>query len=130
MRVVDKTCGVPLMTHGLIADTFWTRGVGLLNRKSLAEGEGLIIIPNNSVHCFFMRFTIDVVFVSKEQRIVYIYSKMKPWRVSKIVGKAHYVIELPSGTVERAGAKVGDEVEWQDESSFRPIDPFKANSSK
>src|SRR5690348_7237874 len=114
MKVVDKTRGAPLMTHGKVADTFWTRGVGLLNRKGLDEGEGLIIIPNNSVHCFFMRFTIDVVFISKEQKIVYIYPKMKPWRVSKIVGKAHYVIELSGGTVERIGAQVGDEVEWQD----------------
>ncbi|MEI6042947.1 MAG: DUF192 domain-containing protein [Chloroflexota bacterium] len=128
MRVVDKARGQTLMTHGRIADTFWARGVGLLNRKSLGEGEGLIIIPNNSVHCFFMRFTIDVVFVSKEQRIVYLYPRMKPWRVSKIVGKAHYVIELPEGTVERAGAKIGDVVEWQDETSYQPLDPFKKPS--
>lgn len=125
MKVVDKTRNTVLMTHGKIADTFWTRGVGLLNRKSLDDGEGLIIIPNNSVHCFFMRFTIDVVFVSKEQQIVYIYHRMKPWRVSKIVGKAHYVIELPEGAAEKAGAQVGDTVEWQDEASGKPVDPFR-----
>jgi uncharacterized membrane protein (UPF0127 family) len=125
MKVIDKTRGLPLMTHGRIADTFWSRGVGLLNRKGLDEGEGLIIIPNNSVHCFFMRFTIDVVFVSKEQRIVYMYPKMKPWRVSKIVNKAHYTLEMAAGTVERIGAQVGDEIEWIDETSGKVVSPFK-----
>ncbi len=71
MKVVDLTCGATIMDHGKVADSFWSRGIGLLNRKSLEEGEGLIIIPNKSVHCFFMRFTIDVIFVSKEQKVVH-----------------------------------------------------------
>jgi uncharacterized membrane protein (UPF0127 family) len=126
MQIFNKTRRKPLMTHGKIADTFWSRGVGLLNRKSLDEGEGLIIIPNNSVHCFFMRFTIDVIFVSKEQRIVHMYPNMRPWRVSKIVGKAHYTIELPAGTIERTGTSVGDVLEWQEEVTGKVVNPFKS----
>ncbi len=124
MKVVNLTSGLPLMTHGKVADTFMSRGVGLLNRKSLEVGEGLIIIPNNSVHCFFMRFTIDVIFVSKEQKIIFLYPEMKPWRVSRIVRKAHYVIELPAGGIQKAGAKIGDEVQWQYEVTGKKIDPF------
>ncbi len=113
------------MKFGKIADSFGSRGIGLLNRKSLAADEGLIIIPNNSVHCFFMRFTIDVIFASKEQVIVGMYPRMKPWRVSKIYGKAHYTIELPEGTIERTNTQIGDKLEWRDESSNQVIDPFK-----
>jgi uncharacterized protein len=123
MRVINKTRSTTLMQTGAIADNTWTRFKGLMRRKNLPAGEGLIIIPNNSVHCFFMRFPIDVVFVSKDQKVVHISRNLKPWRISKIVGKAHYVIELNGG--EASQTEIGDVVEWRDEKTNAPVNPLK-----
>lgn len=91
-----------------LADTMLSRAVGLLNRSSLERGEGLLIRPCNSVHCFFMRFPIDVLFMDAECRVLKMYTPMKPWRMSTIVRGSKQVIELPSGVVADTGTKVGD----------------------
>jgi uncharacterized membrane protein (UPF0127 family) len=114
MQVLNKTRNTVLMSSGKVADNVWSRFKGLMGRKNLTPGEGLIIIPNNSVHCFFMRFPIDVVFVDKQHRVVHISPALKPWRISKIVGKAHYVVEVEAHTAEKTGTQVGDLLEWRE----------------
>lgn len=76
-----------------IAVTFMSRLKGLLGRETLDASSGLLINPCNSIHCFFMKFPIDVVFVDKDDRVCHIITAMKPGKVSPIVGKAKYVIE-------------------------------------
>lgn len=125
MKIVNTTRGSTLMQKGGVANTFSTRFFGLMGRKSLASGEGLIIIPNNSVHCFFMRFPIDVIFVSKEHQVVYIAPALKPWRISKIVRNAHYVIELAPDTAVKTSTQVGDVLQWQDEKTGKNFSPDK-----
>ena len=116
MKIVNTSRTTILMSYGKVANNFFSRLVGLLGRKSLASGEGLIITRNNSVHCFFMRFPIDVVFVSKNHEVLYFYNAMKPWRISKIVGKADYTVELEAGAIARSNTQIGDVLLWQDES--------------
>ncbi len=90
------------------AYTFGKRFRGLMFRKSLAEGSSMHIKPCGSVHCFFMRYPIDVVFLSGDGKIVHIIKEMKPWRVSKIYAKAESVLELPSGYAQKVGLNIGD----------------------
>lgn len=59
-----------------------SRGVGLIGKKGLPEGSDLIIQLCNSVVSFFMRFTIDVVFVDADCHVMH---TMVPWRTSTIV---------------------------------------------
>ena len=94
-----------------LADTFLSRTLGLIPRNSLANGEGLIIDPCNSIHMFFMRFPIDVLFIDKKNVVVYSIENIKPWTISRVVWNAKYVVELPVGTIERTGTKVGDKIE-------------------
>ncbi|HRK02825.1 MAG TPA: DUF192 domain-containing protein [Oligoflexia bacterium] len=70
---------------------------GLLGRNNLPIGRGLLIEPCNSVHTWFMRFSIDVVYLSKEMRVLKINRDMKPWRVDFPVRHARSVLELASG---------------------------------
>ncbi len=79
------------------AETFLTRLKGLLGRDSLEQGSGIVIDPCNSVHCFFMRFPIDVAFVDKDNKVLNVISNMKPWSISPIVSKSKYVIESNAG---------------------------------
>jgi uncharacterized membrane protein (UPF0127 family) len=80
---------------------------GLLGRSGLAAGTALIIAPCNGVHTFFMQFTIDVVFASRDGRVLKICRNLAPWRMGAALS-AFAALEFASGTVERAGIAVGD----------------------
>ena len=84
-----------------------TRRKGLLGRDSLPAGEGLVIAPCNAVHTWFMRFAIDVAFVSRQGKVLKIRHAVPPWRLTGSL-RAHAVIELPAGTLERTETQTGD----------------------
>ena len=65
-----------------IADTILDRMVGLLKTDSLSDGESLLIEPCNSIHTFFMKFNIDVIFLDKDLKVVKIFRDMPPWRMT------------------------------------------------
>jgi uncharacterized membrane protein (UPF0127 family) len=77
-----------------------TRRRGLLGRSEFPKESALIIAPCSAIHTFFMRMSIDVVFVSRKGRVLKTYSSLRPWRAAFSVG-AFAAIELPEGTVER-----------------------------
>ena len=93
-----------------MADTAVSRLVGLLNRPSLAAGEGLVITQCRSIHMFFMRFSIDVIFVDRKDRVVGLVKNIAPFRLSPYFWNASYVIELPPGTIAASQTALGDEV--------------------
>jgi uncharacterized protein len=109
MRIENETRGSVLATHAAVANTSQTRRTGLLKHTSLPAGEGLYIVPCESVHCFFMKFTIDVVYVNKKKQVVKTVKQLKPWRISLCL-LAHGVIELPAGTVDETGTRRGDQL--------------------
>ena len=94
-KVVNDSKGKVLLEQAEIADTFWRRLSGLMFRKSLPEGKGLIFYNANSIHTCFMRFSLDIVFLDKDGRVVRIKREMKPWRAT-ICLKAFTAIEFPS----------------------------------
>lgn len=96
------------------ADTFYKRFKGLMGRKNLMMKTGLKIDPCNSIHCFFMRIPIDIIFLSKDDIVVKIIHDMKPWSVSPIVKGAQYVIE--ANALEWVGkVEVGDKLVFIEE---------------
>jgi uncharacterized membrane protein (UPF0127 family) len=104
----NVTRGTTLADQAKRADNPWTRFVGLLGRKGLGQGEGLHIVPCTSVHTWFMRFTIDVLYVDREGTVVKAVQRMKPFRYSWGGRRAHSVVELPAGTIAATGTAVGD----------------------
>lgn len=113
-KVINSTRGVDLAEQAEVADTFLTRLVGLLNRENLPAGEGLIIRPCNSVHTFFMRFPIDVLFLNADGKIVDMRCELMPHRATQIVPEAKSVLELPAGTVLATRTMPGDQLEFVD----------------
>lgn len=91
-----------------VADNPWRRFMGLMGRRDLPEGSGLYLRPCSSIHMFFMRFPIDVAFVDNDGRVVRLYHGLRPWRMSRVVRQAKAAIELPTGSLARAGVDVGD----------------------
>ena len=94
-----------------VVDGFLRRGLGLLGRKRLPRGQGLLIKPSWSIHTWFMHFPIDVVFLDRELRVLEIRKQMRPWRVTARF-RAHSALELPAGECDRLRLGVGDRLAW------------------
>ena len=99
-----------------------SRRRGLLGRDGLPDGAALVIAPCGAVHTFFMRFPIDVVFASRDGRVVKTRSIVPPGRLTGTL-RAFAVIELPAGVIERSGTCPGDLLEI----TGRSDDPGLAN---
>ncbi|MGO4886438.1 DUF192 domain-containing protein [Anaerobacillus sp. MEB173] len=92
----------------VIADNFWTRLRGLMFRRKPIKDEALLLTPCNSIHMCFMFFSIDVVFLDKDQKIVYLKQRVRPWSFVPPVRTAHYTLELPLGTIQNHKLYIGD----------------------
>ena len=80
---------------------------GLLGRDGLEPGGGMFINPSPSVHMFFMRFPLDVVFLDRSLTVVKVVHELRPWRTAG-ARKASAALELPAGTAARVGLEAGD----------------------
>lgn len=80
---------------------------GLLGRSSLPAGEGLMIERCGSIHTFFMKFALDVLFVSHDLVVRKAYRRVPPWRLAAALGARH-VIELPAGALDEIPLAPGD----------------------
>ena len=81
-------------------DTYFSRLVGLMFKKNLAAGSGIVLKPCTQIHTCFMRFNIDVIFLDKDLKVLHIIENMPPWRVSPLFLKSRYTVELPAGTLK------------------------------
>ena len=95
-----------------IADTSEKRRTGLLKHSKLEAGEGLWIAPCEGVHTFFMKFPIDVLFLSKQKKVLKVRHRMVAWRMAMSI-RAHSVLELPAGTAEATGTAAGDVLSFE-----------------
>ena len=104
VRVED---GRVLCERCVLADTALARMRGLLGRRSLPSGEGILLRPASSVHTAFMRFAIDAVFLDRDGRVLKIARRLRPWKTAA-GRKAKAVLELPAGEAERRGIEIGE----------------------
>ncbi|HXS93761.1 MAG TPA: DUF192 domain-containing protein [Candidatus Limnocylindrales bacterium] len=109
VQVRNDTRGVVLGDSVIVADSGATRRTGLLKHERLNAGEGLWIVPCEAVHTFFMKFPIDLVYIDKRRKVRKVRHAVPPWRMSGCL-TAKSVLELPAGTAERTGTRVGDEL--------------------
>jgi uncharacterized membrane protein (UPF0127 family) len=93
-----------------IADTSEKRRTGLLKHTHLDPGTGLWIMPCESVHTFFMKFAIDLVYIDRQHVVRKVRHAVPAWRLSACLS-AHSILELPPGTAERTGTQAGDQLE-------------------
>jgi len=96
----------------LVANSFSRRFIGLMNRVELLEGEAMIFPRCSSVHTWFMKITIDIVFVKMTEdqcEVVKIFKSVKPWRLFPVSSvMANSVIELPNHSIQKYDIKNGD----------------------
>ena len=108
MQAVElKASGRTLIPKCLVATTFVPRFLGLMGRKGLGADEALAFPGCNSIHTFFMRFPIDVVFVAADGNVVEVIERLYPWRMLMPRFKAKHVIELQPGRAGELGIRSG-----------------------
>lgn len=93
-----------------MANSFYTRLIGLMFAKDFGDRDGIWFKPSNSIHSFFVKIPFDAIFINSDNQVVKVYRNFKPWRVTPIIFSSRCVLELPAGTV---GIEVipGDELE-------------------
>lgn len=108
--LMNKNTHEVLVSNLKIAKDFYSRGKGLLGRSSLPSDEGLWILYCNSIHTFFMKFSIDCIFLDGNLKVKSLKRNIKPWRLVLPIWGASSVIELAAGTLEKVPVKVGDQL--------------------
>jgi uncharacterized membrane protein (UPF0127 family) len=112
----------------MVADTAFRRLRGLLGRRELSPGDGIVLRPGWSIHTAFMLFPIDVAFVDADQVVVKVVQNLKPFRASFCRG-ARDVVELAAGEAERRGLKSGDRLTWAARGVNGQISPASAQAA-
>ena len=90
-----------------MASSFGARLVGLLQSHPLAVEEGLLLIPGGSIHTLGLRFTIDVVFLNRQMRIVGLAERVRPWRIRVAPKGTGRVLELAGGQIAATHLRLG-----------------------
>jgi hypothetical protein len=83
---------------------------GLLGRRGLDAGGGLWIKPSSGVHTFFMAFSIDVVGLDGNLKVIKLWRNLVPFRVTSVNLRMRSVLELPTGVIRQTGMAVGDQL--------------------
>ena len=107
---VQRLDGAVVCERCTIADSPLPRMRGLLGKRDLASHEGVLLRPAGSVHTFFMRFPIDVVFLDRDGRVLRIVESVRPWRTAAARG-AKAVLELRAGECAKRRLLTGDVLE-------------------
>lgn len=96
--------------HLVLANTAFKRLRGLLGRAALSPQEALWLRPCNSVHTWWMRFAIDVIFLDRELRIVRLVENLRPFRLTRPNWQAASVIEMAAHSITRLNLQVGEQL--------------------
>lgn len=111
VAVLNMTRSTVLATRAQLALSAAARARGLLGRKSLEEGEGLVIRPCKGVHSFGMKFAIDVAYANRAGVVVCLLAPLLPGKAGPVVREASWVVELPEGVLARTGTVIGDRLQ-------------------
>ncbi len=114
MKVTNTADGSIIASSVEHAESLWARSRGLLGRKGLGKGEGLLLDPCSGIHTFGMAFPIDALFLNREGKVVHMVREMGPFRMSRYVFSARTVLELPAGAIQESGVQVGDRLLLED----------------
>jgi uncharacterized membrane protein (UPF0127 family) len=107
VRVVAEDRDAVICERCQVAETAPARLRGLLGRRELRPGEGMLLRPSSSIHTAFMRFPIDAVFLDAELRVLKVHSDLAPWRAAG-ARRARAVLELAAGEATRRGVVPGE----------------------
>jgi uncharacterized membrane protein (UPF0127 family) len=111
VQIVNETQGSIVASRCRVAQGLFQAVFGLHLLPPLNESEGLLLPGSTTIDTTFMRYPIDLVFLDGKRRVTRVVPDLKPWRFALWNPGARDCLELPAGTAERTGTRVGDELE-------------------
>lgn len=112
MILINKTNNTIISKNVTVADSFFKRLKGLMFTKELSNESAMHIIPCNEIHTFFMNYSIDVLYLDRNNTIVAMDEDLKPRKIGKLIKNAKSVVELPSGKIKKLNLQIGQLVEF------------------
>lgn len=97
-----------LATHARLYSSFAQRFMGLMMRKSVEPGGGILLTKSSSIHSFFMRFRFDAVFIDDSGRVTKVATAMRPWWATFGGKGGKHTLELPAHAAD--GTQRGDQL--------------------
>jgi uncharacterized protein len=110
VEIANVTRGSVLGSEIRVANTGWSRMVGLLRNSNLPPGHGLLIVPSSGVHTIGMRFPIDIVALDRKLRVRGVWEDVGAFRIAAVSFRTHKVLELPAGAIRQSRTQVGDQL--------------------
>jgi len=112
--LVDEDTGKIVAEKVMVAESFFSRFRGLMLRRRLGGDEALLFRfkkpGRHSVHMFFVRFPIDLVYLDLDSKVVEVRTWLKPWRLHLSKVDSKYLLEAPAGTVSRLNIRIGHKI--------------------
>ena len=109
--IVNLTRKTTIASLVKIAQTSSQRMKGLFGVSHFPTGEALVITHCQSIHMFFMKIPLDVIFCDRQHKVVGLCVGIKPFCLSPIFFKASYAIELPIGSIAASQTQIGDQLD-------------------
>ena len=113
MKACNLRNGKELADNVTVADHPFKRMKGLLGKSEMLAGEALWIKPCFSIHTFFMKFPIDVLFLDKTNQVIAVVSNLTPNRLTRLYPRSFSVLEFPIGTIAATNTVIGDKIEFE-----------------
>ena len=115
MKVINQDNQRTVCSIVTICDSMWSRAKGLLGKTALNSQHGVWLKPCNAVHTCFMRFSIDVVFLNADYRVVKLFSSLGPWNMLRPVYAARSVLEISAGQIQETNLRIDTSLEFIDD---------------
>ena len=118
LRAINRTRQTVLCERMETAGSLAEQSRGLLGRSGLEPGSGMLFVsgrltPFMWMHMFFMRFPIDIVFLDRNDRVIRVNHRLKPWRVSPVVLRARKALEIEAGAAAQSATAPGDQIVFE-----------------
>lgn len=113
MMLMNRETGKVLANDVRVARTFWSRFRGLMFTSEFRTGTALHIQPCQSIHTFFMKYSIDVLYLDSDYKVIAVEKSVRPGRFGRIHRKVSSVVELPIGKISETETEIGQEVQFQ-----------------
>jgi uncharacterized membrane protein (UPF0127 family) len=125
VSIVNQTTSAVVCQQAGVADTFASRLIGLLGKRGLPCGGGLLIQPSTGVHTWGMSFAIDIVTLDAQRRVVGLWSNVGPWRMRGLSARTRSVLELPAGQIALTRIAIGDRLALVDSAAPKQQAPAR-----
>lgn len=115
MKLINEISKKIISENLIRADNYYKRLKGLMFTDYLPENSAMHIIPCNEIHTFFMKYSIDVLYLDKNNKIISMDEELIPGKIGRLIKGSNSVIELPPGKIKKEGIEIGQVLSFSEE---------------